>query len=248
MEDKEKRYPSIKKITREEHIEIVQEIFSTITEKYDFLNHFLSLRRDIAWRKFAVKKMKFKKTNRLLDVACGTCDVALYAAERYPGIKVFCIDFVQEMLEAGRKKISDKGLNRRVDLIRGDGCFLPFCDALFDVAVIAFGIRNIPDKKKALSEMTRVVVPKGQVMVLEMAFTRNWFSNLLYRFYLNCMLPALAKIFSRNYKAYHYLADSIMNFPDPEDFKRMMEESGLEDVKINKLTLGITYLFLGTKK
>jgi len=248
MEDKEKRYPSVKKITREEHIEIVREIFSTITDRYDFLNHFLSLRRDIVWRKFAVKKMAFQKTGRLLDVACGTCDVALYAAEKYTGIRVFCIDFVQEMLELGRKKISEKGLNHRIDLIRGDGCFLPFCDALFDVAVIAFGIRNIPDKKRVLSEMARVVVPGGQIMVLEMAFTRNWFSNLLYRFYLNCILPALAKRFSKNYGAYHYLADSIMNFPKPEDFKRMMETSGLENIKIYKLTFGITYLFLGTKK
>ncbi|HPP05776.1 MAG TPA: ubiquinone/menaquinone biosynthesis methyltransferase, partial [Syntrophorhabdaceae bacterium] len=193
MGDKKEKYPSVRKITQKEHIEIVREIFSTITDRYDFLNHFLSLRRDIAWRRFAVKKMHFKNTGRLLDVACGTCDVALYAAETYPEIKVFCLDFVHKMLEAGSIKIVERGMSHRIHLIRGDGCLLPFSDNSFDVAVVAFGIRNIPDKKMALSEMTRVVVPQGQIMVLEMAFTKNWFSNLLYRFYLNCILPCLAR-------------------------------------------------------
>lgn len=248
MDSKEKKYPSVRKITGDEHIEIVREIFSTITDKYDFLNHFLSLRRDIAWRRYAVKKMNFHKTDRLLDIACGTCDVALYAATNYSKIKVICVDFVQEMLDAGRKKIMDKGLKNRIDLIRGDACYLPFPDRTFDVAAIAFGIRNIPDKKRALSEMARVVVPGGQIMVLEMVFTKNWFSKILYRFYLNYMLPVLAKRFSKNYGAYHYLADSIMNFPEPHVFKTMMEEVGMEKVKVHKLTLGITYLFLGTKK
>ncbi|MCX7966102.1 MAG: bifunctional demethylmenaquinone methyltransferase/2-methoxy-6-polyprenyl-1,4-benzoquinol methylase UbiE [Syntrophorhabdaceae bacterium] len=248
MEKKKKRYPSVQNITHEEHIAIVREIFSTITDRYDFLNHFLSLRRDIAWRKFSVKKMKFENTGRLLDVACGTCDVAIYAASKYSKINVVCVDFVQEMLDLGKKKITEKGFHNRIDPVRADACALPFPEATFDVAAIAFGIRNIPDKKKALSEMARVVVPGGQVMILEMTFTRNWFSKILYKFYLNYMLPLLARRFSKNYGAYSYLADSIMNFPEPNEFKKMMEDAGMEHVKVYKLTWGITYLFLGIKK
>lgn len=247
MNDKEKRYPSLKEITEKEHIEVVKDIFSTITDRYDFLNRFLSLRRDIAWRRFAVKKMVFEKTGRLLDVACGTCDMAIFAAKRYPAIKAICLDFIHEMLEVGKKKIHIENLQDRLHLIRGDACYLSFPDSCFDVASIAFGIRNIPDKKKALSEMARVVVPGGQVMVLEMAFTKNWFTNILYYFYLNYMLPFIARKFSKNKGAYHYLADSIMNFPKPQEFIKLMEDSGIRDVKIYKLTFGITYLYSGTK-
>lgn len=247
MEEHEKRYPSVKGITEEEHIEIVRDIFSTITKRYDFLNHFLSLRRDIAWRRFAVKKMVFPETKRLLDVACGTCDIAIYAASRYPEIRVFCLDFVQEMIDAGRAKIVKKGLSERTTLFRGDALALPFSDSAFDVAGIAFGIRNIPDKKKALSEMARVVIQGGQIMVLEMSFTKNWFSNLLYNFYLNHILPVLARRFSNNKGAYNYLADSIMLFPKPEEFIRLMVESGMQDVRTYRLTFGAAYLFVGTK-
>ncbi len=247
MDDKKKRYPNLQGITEKEHVEVVKDIFSTITTRYDFLNHFLSLRRDIAWRRFAVKKMGFQRTGRLLDVACGTCDIAIHAVSRYPGIKAVCLDFIQEMIKAGRKKIEERGIQNRIDLVRGDACFLPFSDSSFDVAAIAFGIRNIPDKKKALSEMARVVIPGGQVMVLEMAFTKNWFSNILYYSYLNYILPLIARRFSKNQGAYHYLADSIMNFPRPRVFKGLMEDVGIRDVKIYRLTLGITYLYAGIR-
>lgn len=247
IDDREKKYPSVQGITEKEHVEVVKDIFSTITDRYDFLNHFLSLRQDIAWRRFTVKKMVFQNTGRFLDVACGTCDLAVYAALRYPKIKVTGLDFVQEMLDMGKKKTEEKGLKDRIDLVRGDACLLPFPDSSFDIAGIAFGIRNIPDKKKALSEMARVVVPGGQVMVLEMAFTRNWFSSILYYFYLNYILPVLARRFSKNYGAYHYLADSIMNFPGPKEFTRLMEEAGIRDIKVYRLTFGVTYLYAGKK-
>ena len=208
-----KKYPSVSTITETEHIKIVKEIFSTITKRYDFLNHFLSMRRDIAWRRFAVKKMQFFKTNRLLDVACGTADIAIMAATKKPDTSVVGLDFVQEMLEIGQKKISDKFLLDRIKLIRGDAVSLPFADNTFDAACIAFGIRNIPDRMSALKEMMRVIVPGGQILVLEMTFSRKSIFRRLYHTYLNCILPNLAKRLSTNAGAYFYLADSIMNFP-----------------------------------
>lgn len=226
---------------------MVKDIFSTITARYDFLNHFLSLRRDIAWRRFAVKKMSFNMTHRFLDVASGTADLAIDAARRYPDITVTGIDFVKEMLDLGRIKVHKKGLSSRIELMQADALALPFCDNSFDVAGIAFGIRNIPDRMQALHEMARVVVPGGQIMVLEMTFTRNWFSNLIYQTYLNRILPSISARFSRNPGAYHYLADSIMNFPPAEQFVRMMEEAGMTRVTKYKLTLGATYLYEGIK-
>ena len=237
----------VTEVTDNEHIGMVREIFSTITGKYDFLNHFLSLRRDIAWRRSAVRKMRFFRTYRFLDVAAGTADLAIDAAYRLPHIQITGLDFVREMLDLGRVKIEKKRLSDRIRFLRSDALELPFPDNSFDVAGIAFGIRNIPKKIRALREMMRAVVPGGQVMVLEMTFPRNRLFKGIYRIYLNRMLPHLARVFSSNPAAYHYLADSIMNFPTPEGFAGLMEEVGLTKVEKHSLTMGITHLYIGIK-
>lgn len=241
------KYPSVRTVSDTERVTMVKEMFSTVTKKYDFLNHLLSLRRDVAWRRFTVKKMRFFKTGKLLDVACGTADLSIDAAKRYPKIAVTGADFVYEMLEVGKKKIEAKGLGRHIGLMQADALELPFCDNSFDVVSVAFGIRNIPDRERALQEMVRVVVPGGTVMVLEMTFIQNKFFKLIYHVYLNYLLPRLARHFSPNPAAYHYLADSIMNFPNPDAFAAMMEKAGMEKVTKYPLTFGVTYLHIGTK-
>jgi demethylmenaquinone methyltransferase/2-methoxy-6-polyprenyl-1,4-benzoquinol methylase len=248
MENRIKRvYPSVKATTDEDRIGMVKEIFSTVTERYDFLNHFLSLRRDIAWRRFTIRRMNFFETYRLLDIATGTADLAIDAALRYPSIQVLGVDFVQEMMDLGLAKIAKRHLIDRVRLLRGDALALPFGQNSFDVAGIAFGIRNIPDRKRALQEMKRVVVPGGQVIVLEMTSPRNRALGAFYHLYLNSVLPRVAKRFSRNPEAYKYLGDSIQNFSEPEAFAREMEEAGLTRVEKHSLDFGITYLHVGAK-
>ena len=242
-----KKYPSVRDITDTERISMVKEMFATVTKKYDFLNHFLSLRRDVAWRRFTCKKMKFSGAGRRLDIACGTGDLSLEAAKKHSNVDITGIDFVYEMLEVGKKKIGHKGLGRRITLMQADAMELPFRDNSFDVAAVAFGVRNMPDREKALQEMLRVVVPGGSVMVLEMTFIRNRMFKIIYHIYLNYLLPRLAKYFSPNPAAYHYLADSIMNFPNPDAFAAMMEAAGMVDVRKYPLTFGVTYLHTGTK-
>jgi demethylmenaquinone methyltransferase/2-methoxy-6-polyprenyl-1,4-benzoquinol methylase len=244
---KKKKYPLVREMTDAERISTVKEIFSTVTGTYDFLNHFLSLRQDIGWRRVAARTMRFFKTYRLLDIAAGTGDLTIEAARRHPALQVVGVDFVRKMMEAGRMKIEKEAFSNRIQLLQGDALNLPFSDRSFDAASIAFGIRNIPDKIRALKEMERVVVPGGQVIVLEMASPRNRFIKGIYHLYLNRILPRLAKTFSRNPSAYYYLADSIINFPSPEAFRGMMEEVGLTKVEILSLTFGATYLFLGYK-
>jgi demethylmenaquinone methyltransferase/2-methoxy-6-polyprenyl-1,4-benzoquinol methylase len=222
------KYPSVAEMADDEHIGVVREIFSSITQKYDFLNHLLSLRRDIAWRRFTARKMRFSRTYRFLDVATGTGDLAIDAAQRHPHIRVTGVDFVPEMMELGRGKIEKKGLSGRIHLIMSDALDLPFPDNSFDVAGIAFGIRNIPKRIRVLREMTRVVVPSGQVMVLEMTPPRNRVFQRIYRTYLRRILPHLARSFSPNPAAYAYLGDSIMHFPSAGDFVRFMGDAGLK--------------------
>ena len=241
------KYPGVRAMTDHERISMVKEIFSTITDRYDFLNHFLSLRRDIAWRRFAIKKMLFPDGGNFLDVACGTGDLSIGAALKYPQIKVTGIDFIPEMIIAGKEKVRRKGLSDKITLMHGDALSIPYSDNTFDVTGMAFGIRNIPDREKALHEMLRVTVPGGQIMILEMTFVQNRLFKLFYYIYLNYLLPLFAKVFSGNPAAYHYLADSIMNFPSPDEFGYIMEEAGMEKVEKYPLTFGITWLHIGKK-
>jgi demethylmenaquinone methyltransferase/2-methoxy-6-polyprenyl-1,4-benzoquinol methylase len=243
----DKAYPSVSRASETERVGMVKEIFSTITPRYDFLNHFLSLRRDIAWRRYAVRKMNFFNTKRFLDIACGTGDLSIDAAQRHPDITVSGIDFVHEMIQVGQRKTDQAKLSDRIQFATGDALHLPFRDNTFDVAAMAFGIRNIPDRQQALREMLRVIVPGGQVMILEMTFTRKRLFQAFYNVYLNYILPRLARRFSSNPAAYHYLADSIMNFPTPDEFTALMEGAGIENVDAHSLTFGVTYLHVGTK-
>lgn len=248
QKSKNNKYPSVKKVSDAERIGMVKEIFSTITGRYDFLNHFLSLRRDVAWRRFAVKKMNFFRTKRFLDVACGTGDLSVSACDKHKDISVTGVDFVYPMVQTAKEKIKKKELSGRINFIQGNALSLPFVENSFDVTAMAFGIRNIPHKAQALREMLRVTTPGGQIMILEMTFIQNRLFKLAYYIYLNFLLPVIAKIFSKNAAAYYYLADSIMNFPTPEEFSAFMQEAGIADVKIYRLTFGVTCLYVGKKK
>lgn len=242
-----KKYPPVKEMNDNQRIAIVQDIFATVTEKYDFLNRFLSLRRDVAWRRRTIQKMNFFKTKRLLDVATGTADIAIECAIANPEVHVQGVDFVQRMIDFGRVKTTEKKLSDRVQLDWGDATDLKFENESFDVCSMAFGIRNIPDKIKAIDEMIRVIVPGGQVVILELTTPEPGFWRSLYRFYLNGLLPKFAKVFSKNPSAYEYLADSILNFPTRKEFVELLESRGLTNCQAVPLTLGVCTIYIGEK-
>ena len=139
----------------------------------------------------------------------------------------------------------EEGLQERVTLVEGDALSLPFPDASFDVTAVAFGLRNIPDRRRALGEMARVTVPGGQVMVLEMTFAPTAAFRPLYGFYLSRVLPALARLFAGNPATYHYLGDSIRHFPSPPALSALMSQAGLREVSYTRLTFGVAYLHIG---
>ncbi len=243
-----KKYPSVGEIRPDRHVRIVREIFSSITREYDFLNHLLSLRRDVAWRRAAARRMRLSGTQRLLDLATGTADLAVEAARRHPGIRVTGVDLVFEMLRAGREKVERNELSDSIDFLQGDALRLPFRDSSFDAVSIAFGIRNIPDRLSALREMRRVVRTGGQVMILEMTLPKEGsFLRSVYGIYLRRVLPLLTRPFSRHTEAYSYLADSITLFPSPPKLAAMMEEAGLRKIEQYPLTFGVTNLHVGYK-
>ena len=246
-EQQKKEYPSVQEMSDDQRIGIVKDIFASVTDKYDFLNRLLSGRQDVAWRKRTVQEMNFFNTTRFLDVATGTGDLALDCANTYPDVNVTGVDFVQEMVDNGLKKVENQNLKERVILKWGDATNLEFEDNSFDVTAIAFGIRNIPDKEKTLTEMRRIIVPNGQVMVLELTTPEPGFWQNTYSFYLNGVLPKLAKWFTKNPAAYEYLADSIMDFPTRRKFVTLMESMGLKNCKAIPLTFGVCTLYIGNK-
>ena len=241
------RYPPVNTLSHAQRIRVVKDIFSTVPAAYDFLNRILSLRRDVHWRRAAVSRMRFFKTHRLLDVGTGTCDLAIEAVRRHPGIRVVGLDLVREMMEVGRRKIRQDAAPSRIQLLMGDALDLPFARDQFDTAAVAFGIRNIPDRIAALREMARVVVPGGTVQVLEMGLPRGVLLQRFHRLYLNHVLPRLARTFTPNPEAYNYLVDSIQDFPEPGAFARIMQSAGLRHVAIVPLTFGVAYLHTGRK-
>lgn len=240
-----KRYPDLQDVPPERHIRMVKEIFSTVTSRYDFLTHLLSFYQDVLWRRFATRKIRRCKTRRLLDVATGTADLAIEQALRHPGCFVVAMDLMEEMVAIGTGKLRKRKLSHRVGLLRADALDIPFPSATFDAASIAFGIRNIPDKMRALREMARVVAPGGQVLVLEMTRPEHPSFSRLYLFYLRRLMPLAARVFSPNPAAYGYLADSILHFPSPSEFLELMKKAGLDPVESYSLTFGITHLFVG---
>ncbi len=226
----------------------IRTMFSTIAPRYDLLNRVLSLGIDRCWRRFAVRQLPKVENARFLDVATGTCDVALEIIKRFPpDTKVVGVDFSEGMLELGKEKVRKAGLQHRIDVRFADVTSLPFEDNIFDASIIAFGIRNVQDYKKGISEMGRVVKSGGRVVILEFTSIQNPFFRVPYRFYITKVLPFIGEIISGKKGAYKYLPSSMLEFPAPEEFKKAIEETGLKDVRYYKLTFGIAAVHVGTK-
>ncbi|MBD3218025.1 MAG: ubiquinone/menaquinone biosynthesis methyltransferase, partial [candidate division Zixibacteria bacterium] len=202
----------------EERISAVKDIFSKITPNYDRMNRIMSGRRDVAWRRFLVKRIPHS-ARKVVDIATGTGDVALEIVRKRPQVKVTGLDFVQEMLDLASEKTDQAGLENKIEYVNGDAMSMPFEDSTFDTSTIAFGMRNIPDRLGAIKEMARVVRPGGKVLVLEMTFPKNLKMRKFFYWYLNNVIPALGKVIAGNHIAYNYLSESIQNFIHPDQMR-----------------------------
>ncbi len=226
----------------------VREMFSSIARRYDFLNHFLSLGIDIRWRKEAVALFGSLAGKNVLDVACGTGDLAIAIVKAGDDTTtVTGADFSKEMLKIGIEKIKKNNLARRVTLEEGDALNLKYDDSSFDCVSCAFGVRNFADLDIGLKEMSRVLKKGGTMVVLEFTAPKNRLVGLLYRFYFTRLLPVIGGVVSGKKSAYTYLPDSVYKFPSPPEFKKRMESVGLSDVSFIPLTLGICGIHTGVK-
>lgn len=222
-------------------------MFSSIAARYDLLNRLFSFGTDVRWRRELASEIPEAGNHPILDVATGTADVALTMEEVCAGDRLIVgTDFTLPMLRVGSNKISDSR-SQRIRLTAGDAYSLPFKENTFDAVTIAFGLRNLAHRVEGLREMARVLIPGGRIVILEFSPMNRPLLGPLFRFYFHRIMPFLGGIISGDRGAYHYLPESVDQFPDPLGLGQEMMEAGFTEVKYRALTMGIAYLHVGIK-
>ena len=227
--------------------EQVANMFNTISPQYDFLNHLLSGGIDIIWRKKAIKLLQNKGIKTMLDIATGTGDFAIEALKINPE-KIVGVDISEGMLSVGIEKIKKMGLEKTIQLQKGDSEKLPFSDNSFDAVIVSFGVRNFENLQKGLSDMFRVTKPGGYCLILEFSNPRSFPMKQLYTFYSKYCLPFLGKMISKDPSAYTYLPESVKAFPDGPDFIQIFKSTGYSETKWIPMTGGICSIYIGQKQ
>ncbi len=217
----------------EQNSKNIQDMFNNIAHRYDLLNRLLSFRRDVAWRKKAIKLLSIKENQSVLDLACGTGDMMIELTNTIKNVNLTGGDFSINMLEKAREKQITQ------PLIAADAHYLPFKDESFDRMMIAFGFRNVTNKEKGLAEMCRVIKKDGILCILEFSQPENPFFAAIYKFYFTKVLPFIGGIISGNKRAYEYLPDSVYKFPKRKAYKEMILNAGFKEVIFNPMTFGI---------
>jgi demethylmenaquinone methyltransferase/2-methoxy-6-polyprenyl-1,4-benzoquinol methylase len=226
--------------------EQVQRIFSEIAPRYDLLNHVLSLNIDRAWRRKAVDRLGWERApgGVFLDACAGTFDLSLELASRSGfGGRVVASDFAQPMLVKGTPKLEGVA----VSAVCGDSLRLPFPDAAFDGATVGFGVRNLSDLARGLSELRRVLRPGARLVVLEFTTPPNAFVRAGYLFYFHRVLPVVGRLVSGHPWAYTYLPESVKEFPGPTALEGLFREVGFAGTGYQLLTFGIAAIHWGVK-
>ena len=223
-------------------------MFDRISPKYDALNHLLSFNIDKVWRKKTAKAVAKSHPNTILDLATGTADLAIAMAKRNPQAHILGMDISEKMLDIGKEKVMHQNLANQIELRLGDAASLPFEDDSFDAITVAFGVRNFEDLGKGLSEISRVLKPGGQAVILEFSMPERFPVKQLYRFYFRRLLPFIGKLISKDNSAYAYLPASVERFPKPKAFLELLAQHGLIRGTVRPLTFGIATLYCSERQ
>jgi demethylmenaquinone methyltransferase/2-methoxy-6-polyprenyl-1,4-benzoquinol methylase len=243
-------YPqeSIKPYNEDEKKSVqVERMFDNIAPAYDQLNHTLSWGIDKSWRKKAINWLKPFQPQRMMDVATGTGDFAIQACRVLNPKELIGTDISEGMMNVGRQKVKDAGLEGRISFAKEDCTALTFPDNRFDAITVAFGVRNFEDLDKGLREIHRVLDTNGKLVILELS-EPDWFPmKQLYALYSKVVIPTLGKLLSKDRSAYTYLPQSIKAFPQGEVMKEIILKAGFSEAHFKRLTLGICTLYTATK-
>lgn len=227
--------------------EQVAQMFDTISGKYDGLNRVISFGIDVKWRKKVLKMVSDTKPDTILDIATGTGDLAILMSNT-SAKEIIGADISAGMLEVGRKKIAERKLDNKIQMVLGDSENLPFNDNHFDAITVAFGVRNFENLEKGLSEILRVLKPGGIFVILETSVPTKFPFKQGYRFYSKYILPAIGKLFSKDKSAYAYLSESASVFPHGEALNNILRKIGFIEVKNMPQTMGVATIYSASKK
>lgn len=227
----------------------IRAMFAEIAPCYDLLNRLLSLRIDQSWRKRVTALVPCLTGGPILDLCSGTGDLALAYDKACGGqVPIVASDFCSEMLQLAAPKVAKRNASERIQLIEADAQRLPFADNTFEIAAVAFGLRNVMDPEMGIDEMVRVVRPGGRVAILEFSKPQHWFFGRMYRLYFRFLLPLVGQMFSRSRQsAYKYLPESVHEFINGEAQAEQLRRHGLVEVWFRAFTLGVATLYVGTK-
>ncbi|MFO7868638.1 MAG: bifunctional demethylmenaquinone methyltransferase/2-methoxy-6-polyprenyl-1,4-benzoquinol methylase UbiE [Bacteroidales bacterium] len=229
------------------HKKQVALMFNNIAGTYDLLNHVLSFGIDKIWRKQAIKAIQKHSPLTILDIATGTGDFAILAAQKLSPEKIIGIDISEKMLEKGIKKIAKKHLSSIITLQLNDSEKMEFADNSFDATLTGFGVRNFENLSAGLSENYRVLKKDGVAAILEFSKPQKFPVKQLYFFYFKYILPTIGKVISKDYNAYKYLPESVDNFPYGKAFIKHAQQAGFKNITHKKLTCGIASLYICIK-
>ena len=226
----------------------VYRMFDRIASRYDLVNRLLSFGQDIRWRKKLAALLPDIQSQSILDLATGTGDVLLNLVKYSKNIKYgIGLDMSAKMLAEAKRKLPASTISENLSLVRADATNIPCCDSSFDTVTIAFGIRNVTDVKKSLSEMYRVLTGGGKVLILEFSLPPNRLIRKLHLFYLRYLLPAIGGFISGDKEAYQYLNRTIESFPYGGEFLKLLDETGFKSTKAHPLTFGVATIYEGEK-
>lgn len=226
---------------------IVREMFNTISPKYDRMNHLLSWGTDRGWRRKVIDQLAPFAPKHILDVATGTGDLAILAANRLAPSQIIGADFSENMTEIGRAKVAKKGLNHVINFAQEDCMALSFKEETFDAVITSFGIRNFENLDKGLNEMCRVLKKGGHLSMAELTTPAHFPMKQLFSIYSHTILPLYGNLISHNTDAYRYLTTSIEAFPQGEQMVEILKKAGFEQASFKRLCFGICTLYFATK-
>ncbi|MHC4222151.1 MAG: bifunctional demethylmenaquinone methyltransferase/2-methoxy-6-polyprenyl-1,4-benzoquinol methylase UbiE, partial [Planctomycetota bacterium] len=198
-------------------------LFSSISPRYDFLNHFLSLNTDKIWRRRLINLSNTCPEAKILDICTGTGDIVIEFAKKSGSSQCFGVDISEKMLELAQKKVDKAGLSQKISLTQADAIDIPFDEGVFDTVFMGFGLRNIADTTKAIQETIRVLKRDGKIFILEFSPRQTGLIGWFYKFYLKFIIPTLGGWISGDSKAYRYLSTSIPDFLEPEKVLQLMK-------------------------
>ncbi len=241
-------YFGYRPVAETEKVKLVQHHFNTVAAKYDLANTILSFGLHHLWKGTAIEMLGLKPGDRVIDVCGGTADLAILAARAVGAFgRVTLYDINRSMMDAGKSKVAESSLTRRIMYVQGDAEQLSVADQTFDAAMVGFGIRNLTHMERGFQEMHRVLKPGGKLMCLEFSKpTAPWF-RWLYDLYSFSIMPLVGRILVGSWEAYTYLPESIRMFPLPEELTGVLERIGFSQVTQKKLTNGIAVVHLGIK-